>query len=257
MNQTLITIAAAFTLGLFAITSCQKEDTTTPDTTPATGTSTTSLETFKKIYGASQVYIEGNYAIIKTNALPDHKTPYYKDTQWESAMYEAYNGTNTKFGLNPNRIQTQSLTFKIPITPVKASTSSATPGGPIGVSLNGVPFFNQYAAMSSPLTNEINGFDQYNGHPQQQGQYHYHVEPTYLTTKKGKDVLLGFLLDGFPVYGPTENGKTITNTDLDAYHGHTAVTADYPKGIYHYHITSQDPYINGNGFYGTPGTVSQ
>ena len=257
MNQTLITIASAFALGLFAITSCQKEDTTTPDTKSTTGTSTTSLETFKKIYGASQVYIDGNYAIIKTNALPDHKTPYYKDTQWESSMYEAYNGTNTKFGLNPNRIQTQSLTFKIPITPVKASTTSATPGGPIGVSLNGVPFFNQYAAMSSPLTNEINGFDQYNGHPQQQGQYHYHMEPTYLTAKKGKDVLLGFLLDGFPVYGSTENGKTITNADLDAYHGHTSATADYPNGIYHYHITSQDPYINGNGFYGTPGTVSQ
>jgi len=44
---------------------------------------------------------------------------------------------------------------------------------------------------------------------------------------------------------------------LDAYHGHTSVTADYPNGIYHYHITSTDPYINGSGFYGTAGTVSK
>jgi hypothetical protein len=34
------------------------------------------------------------------------------------------------------------------------------------------------------------------------------------------------------------------------------VTADYPGGIYHYHITLEDPYINGNGFYGNAGTVS-
>jgi hypothetical protein len=66
----------------------------------------------------------------------------------------------------------------------------------IGVSLNGVPFFNQYGT-NQPLTNEINSFDQYLGHPQQTGQYHYHQEPAYLTTQNGKSAFLGFLLDGF------------------------------------------------------------
>ena len=33
-------------------------------------------------------------------------------------------------------------------------------------------------------------------------------------------------------------------------------TDEYPDGIYHYHITDEDPYINGNGFFGEPGTVS-
>lgn len=214
-------------------------------------------EVFKQFNASLQIYTEGNFVVIKSNGLPDHKTPYYKDTQWASTMYEAYNGTNARFNLNPNRIASQNLTFKIPVNPVKASNTTATPLGPIGVSLNGVPFFNQYAAQRAPLTNEINSFDQYNGHPQQQGQYHYHVEPTYLTAKKGKDALLGFLLDGFPVYGPNENGKTVSNSDLDAFHGHSHATKDYPNGIYHYHITSTDPYINGNGFYGSPGTVSQ
>ena len=201
------------------------------------------------------MYTEGNYVVIKTKDLPDHKSPYYQGTQWESTKYEAYNGTNPNYVTNPNRIAQQSITFKIPMNPIAASSPQATPLGPIGISLNGVPFFNQYAAGRMPLTNEINSFDQYGGH--QQGQYHYHAEPFWLTTNKGKDALLGFLLDGFPVYGPTENGHTITNSDLDAYHGHTGSTADYPNGIYHYHITSNDPYINGNGFYGTPGTVSQ
>ena len=59
------------------------------------------------------------------------------------------------------------------------------------------------------------------------------------------------------MYGPLENGKTVITKDLDAYHGHTTVTIEYPNGIYHYHVTSDDPYINGSGYYGTPGTVSK
>jgi hypothetical protein len=59
------------------------------------------------------------------------------------------------------------------------------------------------------------------------------------------------------VYGPVENGRRVTNAELDAYHGHTGATADYPAGIYHYHVTDADPYINGAGFYGTPGTVGR
>jgi hypothetical protein len=213
-------------------------------------------DVYKKIYGATDMYVEGNFVVIKSKALPDHKSTYYQGTQW-SNLYEAYNGTNPNYVTNPNRIAQFNLTFKIPLNPTVATNHASTPMGAIGISLNGVPFFNQYAAGGSPLTNEINSFDQYNGHPQQQGQYHYHVEPYYLTTSKGKDALLGFLLDGFPVYGPQENGQLITNAQLDAFHGHTSVTTDYPNGIYHYHITSSDPYINGSGFYGTAGTISQ
>ena len=248
MKRITILLSMAF---LF-IMACSKKGSDT-DTT----TSSNVPDIYKKIYGATDMYTEGNYVVIKTKDLPDHKSPYYQGTQWESTKYEAYNGTNPNYVTNPNRIAQQSITFKIPMNPIAASSPQATPLGPIGISLNGVPFFNQYAAGRMPLTNEINSFDQYGGHPQQQGQYHYHAEPFWLTTNKGKDALLGFLLDGFPVYGPTENGHTITNSDLDAYHGHTGSTADYPNGIYHYHITSNDPYINGNGFYGTPGTVSQ
>ena len=43
---------------------------TTTSTTTTTANATTSLEIFKKIYGATEVYLEGNYAIIKTNGLP-------------------------------------------------------------------------------------------------------------------------------------------------------------------------------------------
>ena len=233
-------------LAILVAFACQTDD---EDATPS---STDVPEVFKKVYGTTDIYLDGDFVVVKSNGLPDHKSPYYTGTK-----YEAYNGTNSNFNLNPNRIAEQALTFRIPVNPKVATTHAATPLGPIGVSLNGVPFYNQYAGPSQPLTNEINSFDQYNGHPQQTGQYHYHVEPSYLTATKGKDVLLGFLLDGFPVYGPMENGATVSVSALDAYHGHTHATADFPNGIYHYHISSTAPYINGDGFYGTPGTVTK
>lgn len=224
----------------------------------SSATATEVPDIYKKIYGASDMYVDGDYIVIKTKDLPDHKSVYYQSTQWQSTLYEAYNGSNSAFMSNNVPIRQQNLTFRIPLKPALNTAHRATPMGPIGVSLNGVPFFNQYAGNGAPLGPEINSFDQYNGHATpQDGSYHYHAEPLWLTARKGRDALLGFLLDGFPVYGPLENGHVIVNADLDAYHGHTAATADYPNGIYHYHTTTADPYINGNGFYGTPGTVSQ
>jgi hypothetical protein len=252
MNFIKITVAPLVIL--YLLFACKQSDTSSTITT----SSNTVPDVYKKIYGASSITSDGTYITIKSNGLPDHVSVYYSTS---NSLYQAFSGTTfagRTFSKNPNTIETQTLTFKIPINPTEATTKASTPLGPIGISLNGVPFFNQYAAMSAPLTNEANGFDQYYGHPQQSGQYHYHVEPLYLTTVKAtKSSLLGFLLDGFPVYGPEENGVAVTNSNLDAYHGHKHATTDFPNGIYHYHITDTDPYINGSGFFGTAGTVSQ
>ena len=146
----------------------------------------------------------------------------------------------------------------MPKNPSPATNPSATPLGPIGVSINGVPFFNQYAGPNNqPLTNEINSFDQYGGHPAQRGNYHYHVEPLFLSAQVGRDGFFGVLLDGYPVYGPEENGEEVTNADLDEFHGHFGATKEFPEGIYHYHFTAEDPYLNGAGFYGDEGMVTQ
>lgn len=220
------------------------------------GTSGTTIEpTFytKNFKNIVSIAVDGNSIVITTTDLPDHKSPYYGVG---NAKYEAYNGTNTQFQLNPNRIIEQQLSFRIPLTPTKLTTPSPTPLGPIGIAVNGVAIFNQYAGPNQPLANEINSFDQYDGHPQQSGQYHYHVEPSWVTAG-ARDALVGVLLDGYPVYGPMENGKLLTSSDLDAAHGHTAPTKEFPNGIYHYHTTAQVPYINGSGFAGSPGTVGR
>ncbi len=237
-------------VALFSASSCKKKDTAIiPDADLPV--------VFSKFNNSVQISVEGNFVVLQSDGLPLHGSPYYQGTQWEATLYEAYNGSNPAFMLNPNRIALQNLTFKIPVNPQPATTHEATPMGPMGISVNGVPIYNQYAGGGAPLTAEINSFDQYNGHPQMSGQYHYHVEPLYLTAIGGRDALIGFLLDGFPIYGPLENGNTLTTADLDIYHGHTGVTNDYPAGIYHYHITADAPYINGSGFYGTKGTVTQ
>jgi hypothetical protein len=236
-----------------AIAACKKDS----GTTSATG-SVAVPAIYQKIYGATSITSDGTYITIKTNNLPDHKSAYWPTS---NSLYQAFSGTTFggyTFSKNPNSISPQTMTIKIPVNPAVAANHAATPLGPIGIALNGVVLFNQYAGTGSPLSNEIAGFDQYWGHPQGTGVYHYHVEPIYLTqTKFTSSSLVGFLLDGFPVYGPQENGKTLTSSDLDAYHGHTSVTADYPNGIYHYHFTADAPYLNGSGFYGTDGTVSQ
>lgn len=221
------------------------------------GTAPTLPAVYNKIYGATSITFDGTFVTIKCNGMPDHKSAYYPVG---NPLREAFSGPTFgggNFAQNPNNIVTQNLTFKIPVNPALNPAHAATPMGPIGVSINGVPMFNQYAAGNGPLTNEINGFDQWWGHPQMSGMYHYHVEPKYLTQVKAtKSALMGFLLDGFPVYGiEEENGSAPAG--LDVYHGHTHTTVDYPAGIYHYHFTATAPYLNGNGFYGTPGTVTQ
>lgn len=251
-----------FLLNPFVMTSCDsvsaeldedQTETTDPGTTPDPVIAEDVPEIFKRFTNGAEVYLEGNMVVIQTNGVPDHASPYFSTTD---SRYAAYDGDNADFHLNPNRISEQDFTFRIPVDPREAANKAATPLGPIGVAVNGVALFNQYAGPNQPLTREIDSFDQYNGHPQQTGVYHYHVEPLYLTAGNGPESLIGFLLDGFPVYGPEENGQAVTNGDLDAYHGHFGVTDDYPGGIYHYHITHEDPYINGSGFFGTAGSVS-
>lgn len=232
--------------------SCSNSDDST-DGSDDTETEVPAL--FQRFTDNVSVSVDGGFIVIVTDDVPDHPSPYFDESD---SRYEAYNGNNANFNLNPNRIISQNITLRIPMNPTEATNKEATPLGAIGVSLNGVVFYNQYAGPNNqPLTNEIDSFDQYLGHPQQQGAYHYHQEPVYLTANYGSDALLGWLLDGFPVYGPLENGTRVSNDDLDEYHGHSHATTEYPNGIYHYHITDADPYLNGSGFFGVVGTVSQ
>ena len=210
---------------------------------------------YDKFDSGVTVALEDGGVVVTSNGVPNHKSPYFV---MSDDRYEAYDGNNQLFNLNPNRISEFDMEFRVPVVPAEDPNHEPTPLGPIGVAVNGVAIYNQYAGPNNrPLTFEINSFDQYNGHPQQSGMYHYHVEPLWITANRGRDAFLGVLLDGFSVYGPEDFGAEVEEDALDEFHGHVGITIDSTQAIYHYHVTDKDPYINGSGFYGTAGTFAQ
>jgi hypothetical protein len=200
---------------------------------------------YSQFYG-TQASLDGSVVVLRATSVPDHTSPYFGQG---NAGYEA---PQAGMQVNPNRITSQNMVLRVPITPQMA-TSSDTPLGVMGVAVNGVALFNQYAAGRTPLTSEIQSFDRFNGHPQQSGMYHYHIEPVYLTAQ-GSSRLVGVLLDGFPVYGTRDPGGAVPS-NLDSCNGHVGATPEFPASIYHYHIVSSPPYIAGC-FRGQPGTAS-
>jgi hypothetical protein len=239
------------------------------------------LKLYKMIYNVVSIDSTSSdeYVMVRTTGVPDHKTPFFGKGH---EKYEEYNGDNPNFSTAINlmgtisdpTLLTQSITFRFPKYPAEATTHVSTTGGAFGIGRNGVVYFNQYNGAGAALDDlEINNADQYLGHPTPSmggngGTYHYHYEPKWLTTSFGNESFVGFLLDGFPIYGPYENGIKITNDMLDEFHGHSSTTTDYPtKAIYHYHITSATsskpeilklaaPYINGGKYYGTKGIAN-
>jgi hypothetical protein len=156
---------------------------------------------------------------------------------------------------NPNSITAQSLSYSLPAHPPKSGAACLS-GGPIGVAVDGVAIFDGLdAGDRDAVAHEIQ--DSCGGHPQQQGLYHYHALPTCLTQSKShKSKLVGFALDGFPIYnGRDEDGKRLTDGDLDKCHGRTSVVKLDGKKVktYHYEATLEYPYTLGC-YRGTPVT---
>ena len=179
--------------------------------------------------------------------MPDHPSPYF------GVGHPLYEAPHEGMRVNPNVIGTQSLELRIPANPAVAGSPTDTSLGPIGMATNGVPLFNQYARDNAPLDQEIESFDRYNGHPTGRSLYHYHIEPFFLT-EGNRAALVGFLLDGFPLYGPDEDDGSAP-TGLDDCNGHTHAAPEFPDGIYHYHVVDVPPYFTGC-YAGTPGTWS-
>lgn len=198
-----------------------------------------------------RVFVDGDVLVIRTKDIPNHPSPYFLRHE------KNYEVPHQGMKMNPNRIFPQDYEFRIPLKPKKSKKATDTRLDAIGVARNGVVFFNQYAGRGRggffPLEREIESFDRYNGHPAQRGNYHYHLNPIFLT-KENPGTWLGVMLDGFPLYGPMEVDGNKPK-DLDDCNGHTHATKEYPDGIYHYHITENAPYIAGC-FKGEPGTVT-
>ena len=178
---------------------------------------------------------------ITGNGLPDHATGDFPIDRSSTAY---------SYDRNPNSISSQNIKYAIPTEPKIASKPSCLPMGTIGIALSGGVFFNALDAdKRDAVANEI--FDSCEGHPQQNGQYHYHHDSPCFDhgSKTEHSPLLGYALDGFGIYGGRgEGGKLLTNADLDECHGHTGSALDrHGNEInqYHYHINNEFPYTLG------------
>ena len=207
---------------------------------------------FERFSNNVDVYLDGGFVVLRTNDVPDHPSPYFGEGD------AGYVAPHAGMVVNPNRIAEQNYVFRIPLRPTFSASPIQTNLDAIGIAVNGVVLFNQYAGRTFTgewvaLEREIETFDIYNGHPAQRGNYHYHLEPVFLT-QRDNTALVGWALDGFPIYGPNNPDGT-RPADLDASNGEFGSTPDYPEGIYHYHITDTDPFILGS-YRGIPGTVT-
>lgn len=175
-----------------------------------------------------RVSVEGELLVVESDGIPNHETAEYPNAS------------------NPNRILKQNYRFKIPLRPVWTNQPTRLPMGPIGVAINGIPFYNPYNAEGR---NAVEGpwaevFDSCCGHPDPAGRYHYHKYPVCVKSPfkdppDSHSPIIGIAFDGYPVYGPKcEGGEPPVN--LDDCNGHR----DDERG-YHYHVTKRFPYILG------------
>jgi len=217
---------------------------------------------------------------ISTTGVPPYHNAYYlapTSVQYPTtAVYSP--GSNTAYAVipyTPSAITSSS--GSINICPAKASRTTATAGGTIGVILNGEVLFNggdgagvsalndqaSYTFTSGGTTYTAYFIDQCNSHPTPlSGGYawHHHATPTCVTATvdgaTGASHIIGIALDGYPIYGGRDiNGNVITTSQLDACNGITSATPEFPSGAYHYvlplNVTS---YQSSIGCY--TGTVS-
>jgi hypothetical protein len=172
--------------------------------------------------------IEGDAVVVSSDDRPDHASNYFHD---DDACHEDYSGAIQ----NPNWIEAHATAIRVPLTPTSVATAMQT--AVVGIAVDGVVVFGNFAAPGDDIFEEALTFDRCGGHPQMTGQYHYHSEPYAITYDDARFV--GVLRDGYAVYGRRDADGTLP-ADLDAYGGHIGATADSPSTpTYHYHVNEQ------------------
>jgi YHYH protein len=253
MKRKSIFLGAAFALSCFTMVSCLSscnKDTTT--TTPSVTVPTVFSSNFKSAVTLSS---DGTTLTAKSKGIPEHVTPYWGTG---NALYEAQ---TTGQIVNPGSLQAQTFVMAIPISPVPAASKEATSLGPIGMALNGVAIYNDREGGNVPVdAGTLKSFDRGGAHSGPGGLYHYHFNGDF--TSKDDAKLIGWLRDGFPIYGRKCSSTGAYAAGLDSNGGHTTTTTEYPTAIYHYHCSNVS-YMNSvfyilkaGSYNGTKGTFS-
>jgi hypothetical protein len=170
---------------------------------------------------------DDTYFYIASTGIPNHNMM-IGITNWQQQVpiTQPYNGTNS---------------WSIPLQPAYATTPLSTKTnlmkGAVAVAVNGIPIFNALNNRGED-SYKIGELDNWGGHCGKGDDYHYHAAPMHLSTLNGLKPI-AFAVDGFPVYGSKEpDGASMIA--LDTCHGHNGT-----NGLYHYHGTTDYPYVIG------------
>jgi len=207
------------------------------------------------------ISFDGDEITIESGALPNHTSPYWEDT--EDLYIEPVIANESQ--MSPGVITERSYTLTVSSAPERASSPSATGLGAIGISVTGVPIFNEQEGPTASLSENVaSGFDYAGGHNGPSG-YHYHLEAADVEENTvlsyDDDSLVGILQDGFLLYGRRESSSGDYPTDLDESGGHVGTTQHSDgEEFYHYHIINEyylDSYILlfGVDLQGTPNSI--
>ena len=199
------------------------------------------------------VMSDGTDVVLETNGIPNHTSPYW------SPDHPLYVEPTVASGLAPGFIDEFSglITLRVPATPERASSTTATGLGAIGIAVSGSVIYNDQEGPNVPLDNAVTSLDFSGAHTGPQS-YHYHLEPTAWSVDDS--ALIGIIADGFFLYGRRCVGEQYP-TDLDASGGHDSSSPHNSAGEYHYHIQNElyldQYYILFPGDYqGTPNDIA-
>lgn len=144
------------------------------------------------------------------------------------------------------------VTVFIPLEPSLLSTPRQLGEvDPLGLALDGYPLAGDPPSVVA--RGHIPAIDPCGGHQDPAGYYHGHLASSAINAllvhlgiedvqctnaTQDTDALVGVALDGFAIYGSTENG--VVPGDLDDCGGHSSATAELPDGAYHYHTLSDE-----------------
>ncbi|MFT6857186.1 MAG: hypothetical protein ACJA0X_003174 [Cyclobacteriaceae bacterium] len=241
--------------------SCSNDDdeVITEDTT--VDPTTTELPSAYAAFNADNttIMLDGEEVVIETNGLPNHTSPYWSNTTARSTtdpmgnvlVTEAADQNHSLFSqpsitsfdqMAPGNIDdfNGSYTLRVSSSPEKASSTSATGLGAIGIAVSGSVIYNDEEGPNVPLDDAAGSLD-YNGAHTGPQSYHYHLEPVAFSDDD--DNLIGVIADGFFLYGRKCTSTDDYPDDLDASGGHTNTTKYNTEAEYHYHIENE-LYLN-------------
>jgi YHYH protein len=183
--------------------------------------------------------VKGKSLLLSGNGLPKHTTGVFPVQPSDDAY---------QIDRNPNRISPYSLSDRFATRPRYHSKPNCV-GGQVGVMTSGVALFSAVDGENrDAVAHEVQ--DSCSGHPERTGVYHYHGLPACINTGRpnSRSKLIGWALDGFPIYGPRgKGGRYLSNADLDACHGTTSKVSylGRKRRMYHYVANYEFPYTVG------------